>query len=341
MTRITSYNILAGGYDLRADGVGERTKQLTTIIRSTQPDLVGMAEAINPLVAHQPLVIEKIARTLDMQLVLGSDERCQDYQTALLTKLPIIYKKVHFTPNILTRPVLEVCVEEGNGEQLIVFVIHLSAAFNKGWAGNGIRIREIHEILRILASAQEKPHVIMGDFNSMAPGDAFQASTLLRYLAHIDNRQHKIGVVDGHPHLSVVVPRPLRFLIPLLSLIPKFVPLRMLFDVVASLYAPRGPIALLLAAGYVDSYRHSKPHMFGFTCPSAAPAGRIDYIFASPALAERLEICDVVNDGDGIIGKQASDHLAVAASFGLAVGNTNALLDDVQEILHKGQAVEK
>ena len=48
-----------------------------------------------------------------------------------------------------------------------------------------------------------------------------------------------------------------------------------------------------------------------------------------------------MNDGDGIIGKQASDHLAVAASFGLAVGNTNALLDDVQEILHKGQAVEK
>ncbi len=57
------------------------------------------------------------------------------------------------------------------------------------------------------------------------------------------------------------------------------------------------------------------PHDFGFTCPSAAPAGRIDFIFSSPQLAQRLETCDPVIDGDGVSGNAASDHLAVAATF--------------------------
>ncbi len=332
MTRITSYNILAGGYDLRTRSIEERTEQLTTIIRSTQSDIVGMAEAINPLVTRHPLVIEKIAQKLDMQLVLGSDpKRCRDYQTALMTRLPIIYEKVHFTPEILTRPVLEVCVEEANGQQLVVFVVHLSAAFNKGWAGNSIRMREVREILRITAQVQDRPHVIMGDFNSMAPGDAFKASFLLRYLAHIDSKQHTIGVIDGHPHLNVVVPRPLRFLTPILYTIPRSGLLSTLFDGMASIYAPRGPIVLMQSAGYTDCYRHAEQRAFGFTCPSAAPAGRIDFIFASPALAERLETCaPVVSSGD-VMGSQASDHLAVAANFGPGVQEQKREVSEVHE----------
>ena len=316
MTNITSYNILAGGYDLRKNGTTHRTQQLITILRSTQPDIVGIAEAINPLVAQRPLIVEQIAEELGMQLVMGSEPtHYHDYQTAILTKLPIVYKKLHSRPGILTRPLLEVCVEEANGEQLVVFIAHLAAAFSQGWAGNAIRMREIREIMSIIAEVQDKPHVLMGDFNSMAPSDPFKASFLLRYVVHMDRKRHAFGAVDGNPHLNFVVPSPLRFLNPLLRIIPKSTLLSNLFDLAASLYAPRGPIALLQHAGYVDSYRSVHPHAFGFTCPSAAPAGRIDFIFASPLLAERLETCYTVVDGDGVSGSQASDHLAVAASF--------------------------
>ncbi len=323
MTRITSYNILAGGYDLHRNGSTHRTQQLTTIIRSTQPDIVGLLEAINPLIAQRPLIVEQIADELGMQLVMGSEPtHYHDYQTALLTKLPIVYKKIHARPGILTRPLLEVCVEEANGEQLIVFVTHLAAAFSHGWAGNAIRVREVREILRILSHVQDKPHVIIGDFNSIAPGDFFKASYLLRYVVQMDSKRHTIGAADGNPHLNFVVPGPLRFLNPLLRIIPKSSVLSNLFDLAAFLYAPRGTIALLQDAGYVDSYRRIHPHAFGFTCPSPAPAGRIDFIFANPTLAEHLETCYTVVDGDGLPASHASDHLAVSATFGLSVKNS-------------------
>ena len=320
MTRITSYNILAGGYDLRKNLTEQRTQQLVTIIRSTQPDIVGIAEGINPMMKHRPLVIEEIAEELDMQLVLGSDPASRrDFQTALMTRLPIVYKKIHTCPGTLTRPVLEVCVEEENGEKLVVFVVHLIAAFYSVRAGDPLRMREIREIIRLMAQVRDMPHVLMGDFNSIAPGDSFKASFLLRYLTEIDRIMQPLGSTDGHPRLGAVVPPPLHFLIPLLSIIPNSTILSGVLDIVSSLLAPRGTISLLRDAGYVDSYRRIHPHALGFTCPAASPAGRIDFIFANPSMAQRLETCYTVLDGDGVPGSKASDHLAVAATFGLTV----------------------
>ena len=43
---------------------------------------------------------------------------------------------------------------------------------------------------------------------------------------------------------------------------------------------------------------------------------RIDYIFASPELAERLSASYVVTKGNGLHGDEASDHLPVVAEFG-------------------------
>jgi exonuclease III len=94
-----------------------------------------------------------------------------------------------------------------------------------------------------------------------------------------------------------------------------------LFDMAAYLYAPRGCIRNLKGP-YVDCYRHIHPYKQGFTCPAAAPAGRIDYIFASPALAGRLTDCDVLRISEGgMPGDQASDHLPITAEFGLRVAS--------------------
>jgi endonuclease/exonuclease/phosphatase family metal-dependent hydrolase len=327
MTTIVSYNILAGGYNLRNNGA-RRTAQLASIIRSAHPDVVGLVEATHPLMLQKPLVIEELADTLGMQLIRG-DVTTQGYQLALLTRLPVIRTQIHPRPN-LHRPLLEVCLEETNGQQFTVFLTHLSASFNKGWAGGGIRKREVEEILSILAPARAQgiAHVLIGDFNSLAPGDSFQASALVSYVLDIENEQYYPNNMDGHPHLNGVVPPQLRFLNPVLRLIPRIAPLSTLFNTAAALYAPRSSIRLLYEAGYVDCYRRIHPKALGFTCPAAAPAGRIDFIFASPAMAKLLETCYVLTDGEGVSGSDASDHLAIGGEFGLGVRpvSVNAVL---------------
>ena len=317
MTRVLSYNILAGGYNLRENNT-RRTDQLIHIMHSAQPDIIGVIEATHPRLKQHPLVIEEIAQRLDMQLIMGATSRHDsDFQLALMTRLPIVHQRIHTRPGLLNRPLLEVCVEETSGQHLTLFVTHLTAAFSRFRTGDYIRRREIQEIIRIMAPLREQgmPHLLMGDFNSLAPGDAFVASNLLRYIVGLDERRHADHEGDGNPHLDFVVPARLRFLSPFLRAIPDNSLLRTGFDTLAYCYDARDTVRLLRRTGYVDSYRHMHPQARGFTCPAALPAGRIDYIFTDPIMAQRLHNCYVVNEGDGVCGNDASDHLAVAAEY--------------------------
>ncbi|HYK85067.1 MAG TPA: endonuclease/exonuclease/phosphatase family protein [Ktedonobacteraceae bacterium] len=307
MTRILSYNILVGAT--------RRVNQLEAMISAANPDVVGLVEATNP---H---VVEELARRLDMQHVMSAYPRhTQDWQVALLSRLPILETKTHFNPDVMTKPVLEVLVEEPDGKQLAIFVTHLSAAFSHGWAGDAIRRREVRELIRIMGERRGTQHLVMGDFNSLAPGDSFKASALLSYIVKLDKRykQNPASTI-GHPHLDFVVPKPLRIFNPLLRIIPRSKLLCRVFDSAASLYAPRGCISLLQNAGYVDCFRTLQPGAEGFSCPAAAPAGRIDYIFASPELAQNLTTCHIPTEGNGVSGELASDHLPVVADFGVPV----------------------
>ncbi|HYT34023.1 MAG TPA: hypothetical protein VEL69_03240, partial [Ktedonobacteraceae bacterium] len=83
--------------------------------------------------------------------------------------------------------------------------------------------------------------------------------------------------------------------------------------------APRGSISLLLKAGYTDSFRYTNPRALGFTCPASAPAGRIDYIFASPEMVWRLTRCEILTEGNGFRGEDASDHFPIVTEFGESV----------------------
>jgi endonuclease/exonuclease/phosphatase family metal-dependent hydrolase len=97
---------------------------------------------------------------------------------------------------------------------------------------------------------------------------------------------------------------------------------------------PRWALRGLTAAGYTDCYRACHPKEDGFTVLSWEPNVRIDYLFASPALAEQLRSSDVQRGngrrrpslrrsiaqllGSGVIsdlGGEASDHLPVWADF--------------------------
>jgi endonuclease/exonuclease/phosphatase family metal-dependent hydrolase len=316
MTRILSYNILVGG--------ARRIDQISKIISSAQPDIVGLVEATDPK------VVEELAKRLDMQYVMsGRAKDVRDWQVAVLTRLPVVRTQVH-NPGVLTKPVLEVCIEEPNGRQLTVFVTHLSAGFNQNWAGDHIRRSEAQELLRIMAKRRGTPQVLMGDFNALAPGDHLQASVLLRYVIEKDRLyrgQRQVQSADGHPYLNFVIPPYLRVFNPILHLIPRSRLLCALFDAAVSWYVPRGSIGLICSAGYIDCFRHMHLDERGFTCPAGAPAGRIDYIFASPELVECLKRCEVVSEGEGVRGEEASDHLPVVADFGEPIEN-----DDVRKM---------
>lgn len=315
MTRILSYNILVGGTG--------RIDNIERMIRTVNPDVVGLVEASNQD------VVQELARRLGMEYRTNAvPDGSWRASIALLSRLPIVHSEVHARPDLRTRSLLEVSLEEEHGEKLTVFVTHLTASFSRGRGGDSIRRKEVREILRIMR-ANHGPHVLIGDFNALAPGDKLKASNLLRYLVGLDQRRKSNPQgYRGQPSLNFVVPPELRFLNPLLRLIARSRLFSGLFDEAGSLYAPRGSIRLLRAAGYVDCFRYVNPRAWGFTCPAAAPAGRIDYLFANPALATRLSACKVVTAEGNMKAEEASDHLPVMAEFGVGVATTFRLYID-------------
>lgn len=309
MTHILSYNILVGGTG--------RVEDIEGMIRLANADVVGLVEALNPR------VVETLARHLGMEYCTNaSPNGAWRASSALLSRLPIVRSEVHACPGVLLRPLLEVTLEEAHGEKLTAFVAHLTADFVRGRGGDTSRRKEVNEILRVMR-ADHGPHVLMGDFNALAPGDRLKASHLLRYLVALDKRRKRRPQDSyGHPHLNFVIPSYLRPLSPLLRMIPHSQLLCDLFDEASGLYVARGSIGLLREAGYVDCFRYVNPRAWGFTCPSASPAGRIDYLFANPLLATRLSACKVIDGGQDVNAEEASDHLPVLAEFGVGVETT-------------------
>jgi endonuclease/exonuclease/phosphatase family metal-dependent hydrolase len=301
--RVFSYNILIGGT--------HRVEQLTRMIRAGQPDVVGLIEAIDEQ------VVRELAERLGMQYRLsGRALDAEGWQAALLSHLPIISVEVHSNAILKKQPLLEVTLEETDGQPLTLFVAHLTADFSKGRVARRARREEIQEILRIMAKKRGENHVMMGDFNSLAPGEHLKGSLFLRYV--IDPTLYYRLQPDESirpPDLNFVLPPRLRLFKPLLELIPKSRILSSILDKADSLYAPSGGIDLLHEKGYIDCFRAIHPSEQGFTWPAPLPSGRVDFIFASSELAGRLTACEVILEGEGIQGNQASDHLPVVADF--------------------------
>lgn len=79
--------------------------------------------------------------------------------------------------------------------------------------------------------------------------------------------------------------------------------------VFATRFAPR----VLEHGRWVDSYRVCHPRADGFSFPATAPAVRLDHIYATPALAQRLTRCEVITHLKET--KTVSDHLPLIAEF--------------------------
>lgn len=301
MTRVLTYNILVGGKG--------RVDQLAKMISFSQADVVGMVEATDP---H---VIEALAQRLDMQYrMTGRGTYQRDWQTAVLSRLPIVDTQLHTRPDIFYRKhLLEVVLQEPAGTQFSVFVIHQPAGYRSRQGSSQIRRTEIQEILSIMSRRQDSPHLLLGDFNSIAPGEQLHGSDLvLHFLQEYERElqshpEHRTSMSRSRQLRDCAINSTLHLLLGTRSG-------KRLIDYAGHIFG-RGGIDLLLQAGYKDSFRYMHPEKPGFTFPAACPACRIDYIFVSPELAKRLTASAVITSVPDMSGDEASDHLPVYVDF--------------------------
>lgn len=142
-----TYNILDGGIG-RADPLAE-------VMLANEPDVVALVEA------EDDEVVRRIAKRLDMDVVPGQGRK---RKCALLSKLPITATINHGLADGSPRAMLE-CEVAG----VPIAVVHLHP--HRPQRDEDVRLKEVAFALAAVQRHREaqRPHVIMGDFNSVSP----------------------------------------------------------------------------------------------------------------------------------------------------------------------------
>lgn len=303
--RVLTYNILHGG--------GSRLDAIAAVIRDSRADIVGLQEVLDP----QALTI--LGERLGMHTAFSLSRTKSS--VGLLSRWPIRDIDTAGSEHI-RKALLAATIAVPGGASLRVYVTHLAAEYFEPLAGELRRYREISIVLGRMRASRivGEPHLVLGDFNTLAPGERLQASAILRLTLQVDAARSAGAPMPGLPGVAAVVPGVLLPLRVILRRIAASDTLSRLFDFAVSAYVPRLVVRRVLAAGYVDCYTATRPTIAerGRTCPIHAPAGRIDYIFASPALAARLRSCDILADAPNRPVSAASDHYPVVAEFCLS-----------------------
>jgi endonuclease/exonuclease/phosphatase family metal-dependent hydrolase len=166
--RLLSYNIRFGG--------NGREELLAQVIKSVDPDLVVFQEATDPA------VIERLSG------LTGLDQWAarRDHSIGYLSRAPVAYHEWHY-PAGAKHSFMEIVPAQSDAR---IFGLHLSARFSR-WDEQR-RSREIRSLLQGIKRHQEGPHVLVGDFNTLAPGEVLELSRLpawIRALIWISGRK--------------------------------------------------------------------------------------------------------------------------------------------------------
>ncbi len=189
IVKLLSYNIRFGGR--------KRERELAEVIRRTEPDLVVFQEAIDAQ------LIGRLAADTDMPFWAARD----DHSIGYLSKLRIAHHEWHY-PAGAKHSFIEIVIE---GSEARVFGLHLSSMFSK-WSERR-RVREVHSLLKGIERHQQGFHVLVGDFNTLAPGELLDVRRMPAWIRGIvwlsgrDIQRDTIqlmrdsGYVDGYRHL--------------------------------------------------------------------------------------------------------------------------------------------
>jgi endonuclease/exonuclease/phosphatase family metal-dependent hydrolase len=325
--RVATYNILLGG---------ERRRELVSnVLKRVDADVVALQEV------REIDRVGELAHDLGMEVLVGApSDPDSAMHTAILTRLPVRTWRNRRHHGRMLRSHLHCEVETGGSELPVVGIhcLHLAARFGERNKGEARRIRELGAVLSDIAHEARLPHMLIGDFNALSPGDDILATEFFRRMndlrragllvagsngtltplspdhdgegPHIEDRWRRAGVdprlIGGIPVLPRVV-----------SPLTAGVPVSRAMDRLLGRLIERWTVQRLLSEGYVDCYREVHPRARGLTCATWQLAARVDYVFATPDLAGHVLNADVVGgrtwpDSDAGV---ASDHFPVVAEF--------------------------
>lgn len=145
--KIVSYNIRFGGQG--------RETLLVKVLHSVNPDVIILQEATSP---H---LVESLAHRLGMPF-WGARK---GYSLALLSRLPVTHYHWH-NPKWSKHPFLEIKIKT---IPLWLFGVHLHPYFSK--RSEQKRVQEIQSVLKVISEDRANPHLLIGDFNAIAPDD--------------------------------------------------------------------------------------------------------------------------------------------------------------------------
>jgi endonuclease/exonuclease/phosphatase family metal-dependent hydrolase len=145
-------------YNIRFGGTG-REGRLAEVIRAVDPDIVVFQEATSPQ------VIEALAAATRFPVWAAQ----AGHSIAYISRLAVRHHQWHH-PLGSKHSFLEIQLQAN--EAFRIFGLHLSALFSK-WSERR-RAREMRALLKGIAAHQEGPHVLVGDFNTLAPGEQLE-----------------------------------------------------------------------------------------------------------------------------------------------------------------------
>jgi len=163
-------------YNIRFGGVG-RENSIAEAIKVAAPDVVVFQEATNPK------VIERLSAVSGLPFWAAREKHSIGY----LSRHEISYHEWHY-PAGARHSFLEIVLS--GGQQARIFGLHLSARLSK-WDERR-RAREIQSLLQAIKRHQAGFHVLVGDYNTLAPGetlDLYKLPAWIRAMIWISGRK--------------------------------------------------------------------------------------------------------------------------------------------------------
>lgn len=185
--------------------------RLVRVIQASQADIVALNEVFHPLSppGQTRPALDLLAEALGMEAAFGVALTPQfafaplaSYGNALLTRLPLLAHAGHHLTPIAgheQRGLLEARVLLPDGRTpFSIYVTHLDHL------SEAARLQQLAAVLQWTIRDRDRPHLILGDFNALAPGDfAADPAALVALQASADfGRLAELGME--------VVPRLLR-----------------------------------------------------------------------------------------------------------------------------------
>ncbi len=149
--RVLTYNLYLGGTG--------REEAIRAVLASAQADVLALTEA------DDRAVVAALAGELGLDYVWA--EGSGDRHVATLSRFPIRAWQIHRTPP-LTQAVLETRLAVGTRE-LAIYTTHLLPYLLLPFEVR--RWQAVGRLLALVRSRPPGPHLILGDLNTIAPGD--------------------------------------------------------------------------------------------------------------------------------------------------------------------------